>query len=206
MLEVKSKATSKSKAALLDLVFVALFAAVMTVCAQIQIPFGEVPFTLQTLGVFIAASLLGWKRGTLSVIVYVLLGLAGVPVFAGFSGGIGVLFGPTGGYIIGFIFTALIVGLMTEKLGKKLWVEIVSMILGLAVCYAFGTVWFMFQMKMGLVESLLLCVVPYLIADALKIAFSAVLVNRLDKVIKLLICDRTTAFAYNFFVGKRLQQ
>lgn len=95
MLEVKSKATSKSKAALLDLVFVALFAAVMTVCAQIQIPFGEVPFTLQTLGVFIAASLLGWKRGTLSVIVYVLLGLAGVPVFAGFSGGIGVLFGPT---------------------------------------------------------------------------------------------------------------
>lgn len=185
MLEVKSKATSKSKAALLDLVFVALFAAVMTVCAQIQIPFGEVPFTLQTLGVFIAASLLGWKRGTLSVIVYVLLGLAGVPVFAGFSGGIGVLFGPTGGYIIGFIFTALIVGLMTEKLGKKLWVEIVSMILGLAVCYAFGTVWFMFQMKTGLVESLLLCVVPYLIADALKIAFSAVLVNRLDKVIKL---------------------
>ena len=185
MLEVKSKATSKSKAALLDLVFVALFAAVMTVCAQIQIPFGEVPFTLQTLGVFIAASLLGWKRGTLSVIVYVLLGLAGVPVFAGFSGGIGVLFGPTGGYIIGFIFTALIVGLMTEKLGKKLWVEIVSMILGLAVCYAFGTVWFMFQMKMGLVESLLLCVVPYRIADALKIAFSAVLVNSLDKVIKL---------------------
>ena len=91
MLEVKSKATSKSKAALLDLVFVALFAAVMTVCAQIQVPFGEVPFTLQTLGVFIAASLLGWKRGTLSVIVYVLLGLAGVPVFAGFSGGIGVL-------------------------------------------------------------------------------------------------------------------
>lgn len=185
MLEVKSKATSKSKAALLDLVFVALFAAVMTVCAQIQIPFGEVPFTLQTLSVFIAASLLGWKRGTLSVIVYVLLGLAGVPVFAGFSGGIGVLFGPTGGYIIGFIFTALIVGLMTEKLGKKLWVEIVSMILGLAVCYAFGTVWFMFQMKMGLVESLLLCVVPYLIADALKIAFASVLVNRLDKVIKL---------------------
>ena len=70
-------------------------------------------------------------------------------MFAGFSGGIGVLFGPTGGYIIGFIFTALIVGLMTEKLGKKLWVEIVSMILGLAVCYAFGTAWFMFQMKMG---------------------------------------------------------
>lgn len=185
MLEVKSKATSKSKAALLDLVFVALFAAVITVCAQIQIPFGEVPFTLQTLGVFIASSLLGWKRGTLSVLVYVLLGLVGVPVFAGFSGGVGVLFGLTGGYIIGFIFTALIVGLMTEKLGKKLWVEIVSMILGLAVCYAFGTVWFMFQSKMGLVESLLLCVVPYLIADALKIAFSAVLVNRLDKVIKL---------------------
>ena len=185
MLEVKSKATSKSKAALLDLVFIALFAAVITVCAQIQIPFGQVPFTLQTLGIFIASSLLGWKRGTISVLVYVLLGLVGVPVFAGFSGGVGVLFGPTGGYIIGFIFTAFIVGLMTEKLGKKLWVEIVAMVAGLVVCYAFGTVWFMIQMKMGILESLLMCVVPYLIADGLKIAFSAVLVNRLDKVIRL---------------------
>ena len=82
MLEVKSKSTSKSKAALLDLVFIALFAAVITVCAQIQIPFGQVPFTLQTLGIFIASSLLGWKRGTISVLVYVLLGLVGVPVFA----------------------------------------------------------------------------------------------------------------------------
>ena len=118
MLEVKSKATSKSKAALLKKEIKKQFAAEMTDCAKIQIPFGEVPFTLHSLGVFIAASLLGWKRGTLSVIVYVLLGLAGVPVFAGFSGGFVVLFVPTGGYIIGFIFTALIVGLMTEKLGK----------------------------------------------------------------------------------------
>lgn len=185
MLEVKSKATSKSKAALLDLVFIALFAAVMTVCAQIQIPFGEVPFTLQTMGVFIAASLLGWKRGTLSVLVYVLLGLVGAPVFAQFMGGVGVLFGPTGGYIIGFIFTALIVGFMTEKLGKKLWVEIVAMIAGLAVCYAFGTAWFMVETQTDIVYALLNCVVPFLIADAAKIAFASVLVNRLDKVIKL---------------------
>ena len=185
MLEVKSKATSKSKAALLDLVFVALFAAVMTVCAQIQIPFGEVPFTLQTLGVFIAASLLGWKRGTLSVIVYVLLGLAGVPVFAGFSGGIGVLGGPTGGYIIGFLFTALIVGLMTDFLGRKLWVLAVSMVAGLAVCYLFGTIWFMIAMHTDFVAALLTCVVPFLLADAAKIVVATVLVNRLDKIVKL---------------------
>lgn len=185
MVEVKSKTTSKSKAALLDLVFIALFAAVMTVCAQIQIPFGQVPFTLQTLGVFIASSLLGWKRGTLSVLVYILLGCVGLPVFAGFSGGAGVLFGATGGYIIGFLFTSLIVGFMTEKLGKKLWVEITAMIAGLAVCYAFGTAWFIFVTKTGIVEALLLCVVPYLIPDAFKIAFSSILVNRLDKVIKL---------------------
>ena len=188
MLEVKSKATSKSKAALLDLVFVALFAAVMTVCAQIQIPFGEVPFTLQTLGVFIAASLLGWKRGTLSVLVYVLLGLAGVPVFAGFSGGIGVLFGPTGGYIIGFIFTALIVGITADKT-NKLWALVVSMIIGILVCYAFGTAWFaiVYTNKgtpMGVGTILGMCVVPFLIPDAVKIVIAAVLTNRLKRFIK----------------------
>ena len=176
----------KINASAKEICYIAVCVAIMAVCSVITIPLpGGVPVTLQTFAVFLCVGLLGTMRATVAVTVYILLGMIGVPIFSGFGSGVGVILGPTGGYIIGFIFTALIVGLMTEKLGKKLWVEIVSMILGLAVCYAFGTVWFMFQMKMGLVESLLLCVVPYLIADALKIAFSAVLVNRLDKVIKL---------------------
>mgnify|MGYP002553886123 CR=1 FL=1 len=101
------------------------------------------------------------------------------------SGGIGVLGGPTGGYIIGFLFTALIVGLMTDFLGRKLWVLAVSMVAGLAVCYLFGTIWFMIAMHTDFVAALLTCVVPFLLADAAKIVVATVLVNRLDKIVKL---------------------
>ena len=93
--------------------------------------------------------------------------------------------GPTGGYIIGFLFTALIVGLMTDFLGRKLWVLAVSMVAGLAVCYLFGTIWFMIAMHTDFVAALLTCVVPFLLADAAKIVVATVLVNRLDKIVKL---------------------
>ena len=179
----------KEKTNLLNLVYVAMFAAIITICAQIQIP-TAVPFTLQTLGVFVASAMLGWKRGTLSVAVYILLGLIGVPVFAGFTGGAGVLFGLTGGYIIGFLFTAFIVGFMCDKLGRKLWVLALSMTLGLLACYVFGTVWFMliYNYTMGsisLISALGMCVAPFLLFDAIKIAAAVVLVNRLDKVVRL---------------------
>ena len=171
----EAKTNSKSKSNVLSLVYMAMFVAIITVCAQIQIPM-TVPFTLQTLGIFMAAAMLGWKRGLISVAVYVLLGAIGVPVFAGFSGGIGVL---------GFLFTALIVGLMTDFLGRKLWVLAVSMVAGLAVCYLFGTIWFMIAMHTDFVAALLTCVVPFLLADAAKIVVATVLVNRLDKIVKL---------------------
>lgn len=179
------------KSVLTDMVYVAVFTAIISVLAQISIPLGViVPFTLQTLGMFLAGAMLGWKRGTLSVILYVLLGAVGLPVFAGFSGGVSVLFGPTGGYIIGFIFTALAVGFMTDKLGRKLWVLAVSMVIGLLLCYIFGTAWFIILYNiqgnaMDLITALGYCVFPFLIADGLKIIVAAVLVNRLDKIIKL---------------------
>ena len=175
--------------ALLDLVYISVFTAMIAVCSQIYIP-TRIPFTLQTLAVFITGGILGWRRGTLSVIVYMLLGIIGIPVFAEFSSGLGILFGMTGGYIIGFIFTALIVGFMCDKLGKKIWVLAVSMILGLAVCYAFGTVWFMIVYTqtvepIDMAGALSLCVFPYLLFDLAKIAVATVLVNRLDKIIKI---------------------
>ncbi|MGN0470161.1 MAG: biotin transporter BioY [Acutalibacteraceae bacterium] len=186
-----TKPKNTKKSVLTDMVYVAVFTAIISVLAQISIPLGViVPFTLQTLGMFLAGAMLGWKRGTLSVILYVLLGAVGLPVFAGFSGGVSVLFGPTGGYIIGFIFTALAVGFMTDKLGRKLWVLAVSMVVGLLLCYIFGTAWFIILYNiqgnaMDLITALGYCVFPFLIADGLKIIAAAILVNRLDKIIKL---------------------
>jgi biotin transport system substrate-specific component len=156
----------------------------MAICAWISIP-TEVPFTLQTFAVFLVTGLLGLKCGTLSVVVYLLLGAVGLPVFAGFKGGIASLLGVTGGYLIGFIFTALAVGLITKYLGRKLPVLVLSMVVGLILCYAFGSVWFLVVYTrasgaMAMATVLAKCVIPFLIPDALKIALAALLVRRLQ--------------------------
>lgn len=174
----------------MDSIYVAMFAAVIAVCSQIQLPLGPVPFTLQTLGVFTAAGMLGTKRGVLSTLIYILIGAVGIPVFAGFSGGLGCITGPTGGYIIGFLLTALAVGLMTKLAGRKVWSLVVGMVAGLVLCYAFGTAWFIFVngqngTAMDLATALGYCVIPFLIPDAAKIAVAVILVNRLDKIVKL---------------------
>ena len=102
--EDKMSTVAATRSKTYDIVYIAVFAVIMAICSWISIP-AAVPFTLQTFGVFIAVGILGGKRGTLSVLVFILLGAIGVPVFAGFSGGIGVLAGTTGGYIIGFLFS-----------------------------------------------------------------------------------------------------
>lgn len=168
-----------------DIVYIAVFAVIMAICSWISIP-AAVPFTLQTFGVFIAAGVLGGKRGTLSVLVFILLGAVGIPVFANFSGGIGVLAGPTGGYIIGFLFSALVMWAMEKLPGKKSVMQIVSMVVGLVVCYAFGTAWFMVVYgkangPVGLVTALGWCVFPFIIPDLIKIALAYVLSRKLRK-------------------------
>ena len=165
----------------IDMAYIALFAVLMAVCSWISIP-AVVPFTLQTFGVFVAVSVLGGKRGTLAVVLYLLMGV-GLPVFAGFSGGLGVLLGSTGGYIVGFVFTALTMWLMERLLGTKTWALALSMLLGLVVCYAFGTAWFVTVYLQGgkavsVLSALLLCVVPYLLPDLLKLALAAVIAKR----------------------------
>ena len=91
-----------------DLTLIALFAALIAICAWLTVPMPDVPFTMQTFGVFAALLLLGGKRGTLSILLYLLLGAAGLPVFSGFRGGIGSLLGTTGGYLVGFFFSYLV--------------------------------------------------------------------------------------------------
>ena len=168
-----------------DIVYIAVFAVIMAICSWISIP-SAVPFTLQTFGVFIAVGVLGGKRGSLSVLVFILLGAIGIPVFANFSGGIGVLAGPTGGYIIGFLFSALLMWAMEKLPGKKSVMQIVSMIAGLIVCYAFGTVWFVIVYgrmngPIGFTAALASCVVPFIIPDIIKIALAYVLSRKLRK-------------------------
>jgi biotin transport system substrate-specific component len=176
-------AATKSKTH--DLVYIAMFAVLMAICSWISIP-TVVPFTLQTFGVFMAVSMLGGKRGTISVLVYILLGVVGVPVFAGMSGGIGVLVGSTGGYIIGFLFSALVMWAFEKIPGKKPVVQIISMLAALIVCYAFGTVWFMVVYArttgaVGLGTVLGWCVIPFIIPDLVKIAMAFVLSGTLRK-------------------------
>ncbi len=172
----------------LNLVYIGAAAAIIAVCAWITVPIGAIPITLQTMAVCLVAALLGWKKGTPAVLIYILLGAIGVPVFSGFRGGIGVLLGATGGYIIGFIFTALLVGIASDK-SDKLWVLMLSMVLGVAVCYAFGTAWFMLvyaknTQPIGLSKTLGLCVTPFLLPDAVKIVIAALLARRLKPLIR----------------------
>lgn len=171
-----------------DIAYIAMFTAVICVCGWISVPFA-VPFTLQTLGVFLSVAVLGGKRGTAAVFCYLLLGAAGLPVFSGFRGGIGVILDATGGYIAGFLFSALIMWAAEVIFGKRTATLAVSMVIGLMACYAFGTAWFMAVYAattgpMGLGAALITCVVPYIVPDALKIVIALLLGKRLAKYIK----------------------
>ena len=168
-----------------DMAYIAIFAVLMAICSCISIPMA-VPFTLQTFGVFMAVGVLGGKRGSLAVLIYILLGAIGVPVFAGFSGGIGVILNTTGGYIVGFLFSALVMWGMEALLGRKPVIQISSMVLGLIVCYALGTAWFMVVYArntgaVGLGTVLGWCVIPFIIPDLVKIALAFVLSRKIRK-------------------------
>ena len=178
----------KKKMKTLDMAYIGLFACLMAICAWISIP-GEIPFTLQTMGVFLAVGLLGGKRGTLAVLVYVLLGAVGLPVFSGFTGGLGRLLGATGGYILGFLASALVMWAVEKLLGDKTWAKVLGMLLGLIACYAFGTAWFLVvytkaKGAISLMSVLGMCVVPYIIPDLLKIAAALALTGTLKRFVK----------------------
>ncbi len=168
-----------------DMAYTAVFAVLIAICSWISIP-TVVPFTLQTFAVFLAVSVLGGRRGTLSIVVYVLLGAVGIPVFAGFKGGIGVLLNTTGGYIIGFIFAGLIMWLMERLFGRKLWAQLLGMILGMITYLSVGTAWFMavYLRQTGPVSLgtvLGWCVIPFLIPDIVKMMLALSLGNLLRK-------------------------
>ena len=194
--------TAKRKYETVDLAYMALGAVLIALCSWISIP-AVVPFTMQTFAIFLVLLVLGGRRGTMTIVVYVLLGAVGLPVFSQFGAGIGVLLGSTGGYILGFIFMGLTYRLVTGaagrsstskvrwtgttgmgRSGKARWTEAAALVLGLLVLYAFGTAWYMFmyartQGGAGLMSVLLLCVIPFVIPDLIKLALALALARRL---------------------------
>ena len=159
-----------------QMVLIALMTAVTCVLGPLSIPlpFSPVPISLTNFAIFLAIFVLGMKSGTISFIIYLLLGTVGVPVFSSFRGGFQVLAGPTGGYLIGFIFLALIMGFALDHFDRKLVPTIIGMIIGMAVCYAFGTVWLAKLLSLSFKEGLMMGVIPYLPGDAAKIIIAAI--------------------------------
>ncbi len=165
-------------------VSIALAAAILAVSAWITVPFA-VPFTMQTFAVFLVLTVLGGLQGTVAIAVYIAVGAVGAPVFSGFSGGISALLGPTGGYIWGFLIMGA-VKLLFEKLFKNPKLDIPALVIGLALCYALGTVWFVLVMRgrgnpFSFGAALMTCVVPYIIPDALKLALAFFTGRRIRK-------------------------
>ena len=162
----------------------ALFAALMCLCAWVSLPFGQNPITLQTFALFLTLELLGGKYGSLVCLIYLLLGAAGLPVFSGFRGGLGMLLGSTGGYLWGFLLCALVYWLITGLFGSRFC--LVACLAGLLLCYALGTTWFYWvylqvgsSLSIGFV--VLKCVIPYILPDLLKLFLALALAKKLNR-------------------------
>lgn len=170
-----------------DISLIALFSAIIVICSLITIP-SAIPFTLQTFAIFLCLNILGAKKGIISILIYIFLGVIGLPVFSGFSGGIGTLLNVTGGYIIGFIFSALTFWWVTfvfNKKPKKL-INLIASFMGLIVCYIFGTLWYILLFikngeAINFISAFTICVLPFIIPDILKIALSVVISEKVKK-------------------------
>jgi biotin transport system substrate-specific component len=163
------------------MVFASLFAAMTAIGAYMKIPIGPVPITFQVLFVFLAGSILGKKWGPLSMIVYILLGVAGLPVFAGGASGIGVLFGPTGGYIIGFVIAAFVIGMLTERVKSAgLVLNSFYMIIGLIIIYTLGAAQLMIEAQLEPIEAVISGVAPFVIGDLISILIAAYITTKYE--------------------------
>ncbi len=160
------------------IVYTSLQAVFLAILSQIIIPIGVVPVNLTTAGVMVSGGVLGKKYGTLSVAVYILLGAVGVPVFSAFRGGLGVIAGPTGGFIIGYLPMVFIVGVFYDKF-KSIWAKVLGMLIATTVCYGFGTVGYSLITHTPVVSALAICVLPFVVGDILKIIASVILIKKL---------------------------
>lgn len=183
-----------------NMVFIAVMAALICIAAPFSVPIGPIPISLATFAIYLAGGILGTKKGTVAVVVYILLGAVGLPIFSGGEGGLQKLFGVTGGYIIGYIPCVLITGLFVDLFFRKkstiknkflnwlsrAWAVPVGMLLGTVVLYAFGTAWFIIARGVTFEVAMAGCVYPFIPGDLIKIACATVLTialrDRLSKI------------------------
>lgn len=167
-----------------SITYISITSVIIAICAWLTVP-SAVPFTMQTFGIFFALLFLGGKKGTISIAIYLLLGALGLPVFSGFSGGLGQLFGATGGYLLGFLLTGIIYIIFERIFGKSLKISVLSLILGLLTCYLFGTIWFsVYKENMSFLSAVLICVIPFIIPDLLKLTLAVFVANKIKKASK----------------------
>ena len=156
-----------------QLTLIGVMTAVTCILGPLSLPIGIVPISLTNLVIYFAVYVLGRKRATLSYVVYLFIGLIGLPVFSGFSGGFAKLFGPTGGYLIGFIFMAFISGIFIDKFSNKIYMCFLGMILGTIATYIFGTAWLAYQAHLTFNAALAVGVVPFIPGDLIKMIIAS---------------------------------
>lgn len=176
------KNEKKSHTKLRSMIFTAIFAALLCVMAPFSIPIGAIPITLATFAVYLTGGMLGRRRAFVAVLIYLVIGFIGVPVFSGFRGGAGVVLGVTGGYLIGYLPAAYITGLFADLFKTKKYMLPVGMLAGTAVLYLLGTAWYVIATGSAVIPAISVCVVPFLLLDALKIIAASVLVVLLGKI------------------------
>jgi biotin transport system substrate-specific component len=170
---------NKSKA--YQLAIIGIVAAVISILGPLSLPIGVIPISLTTFAILIAVYSLGMKKGTISVLIYILLGLVGLPVFSGFSSGPAKLLGPTGGYIIGYVFMALAAGFFIDRFFDKWYLCFIGMVIGTAFCYGIGTTWLSYQANMSASAALAAGVIPFIPGDLLKIIIALIIGPQIRK-------------------------
>ncbi len=166
---------TERKLSISQIAVIGVMTAVICILAPFSIPIGPVPISLTNLAIYVALYVLGMKKGTISYLIYLLIGLVGVPVFSGFTGGPQKLFGPTGGYLIGFIPMAVIAGIVIDKFMNKWYLCLIAMIVGTWVCYLLGTAWLAFQGNMSFQAALAVGVIPFIVEDMIKMVIALVI-------------------------------
>lgn len=168
------------------LTYIALATAIICVLGplSLSIPISPVPISLTIFAIYIAVYSLNMKWAIVSTLLYIFIGLIGLPVFSGFSGGPGKLFGPTGGYIFGYIFVALFTGLFVDKWESKKYMHIIGMVIGVAICYMFGTIWLARVAGMDFNAALAAGVIPFIPADIVKMILAVIAGSALRKALR----------------------
>ena len=171
----------KSILSIKNLSLMAIMSALLCLLAPVSIPIGPVPITLSIFIIYIISYLLDANSAVISVFIYLLMGIVGLPVFAGYKSGLGIILGPSGGYLISYLIVVYISSYCNHKYYNNKTFQILAMFIALILCYICGTIWFSIFKKMTFVESLFICVFPFIITDVIKIIAAYMLGTEIRK-------------------------